>query len=467
MEEGKRDVDEASLRASVRDGAAYGFMSGIGESYISAAAVALGASKPFMGVLGAVPHLAGAIAQLASANVADRTLRRRATYMAGAVVQTFSWVPMLGSILAPHPWNLVLLLVGVALYYGGVHYSLPPWNSTMGELVPPERRGRYFGGRNALNLRAMLYGTLLGGVLLWRYAEDSGGHRTFLVLFALALAARALSTGFLAKMRDPPYVLQPEDRFTFIEFARQFPRSNFVRFVLYVAAVNFSVQIAGPFFAVYVLRDLEYGYLVLMGSTLIMLLAQSLTMKTWGRLADRIGNRAVLWVTGIGVAIVPIPWAFGRHLEWIFVAQVLSGLVWSGFNLSTANYIFDAVSPAKRARCVGYFNVVNCAGIFAGGLVGAALVGFVPSRVALGPLSVRFVSELPLLFLLSGLLRLITTLLFLPWIREVRTIRPWTVVDLIARSDKIRAAGETAVAYLSHAWRGPSEPEGPPESKKD
>ncbi len=50
--------------------------------------------------------------------------------------------------------------------------------------------------------------------------------------------------------------------------------------------------------------------------------------------------------------------------------SILTGAAWAGFGLSVWNYILEAVSAPKRARCVAYFNILIGFGGFAGALLG-------------------------------------------------------------------------------------------------
>jgi MFS family permease len=57
---------------------------------------------------------------------------------------------------------------------------------------------------------------------------------------------------------------------------------------------------------------------------------------------------------------------------------VLAGFVWGGFNLCSANYIFDAVTPEKRVRCLAYFSLLNGTALFLGATLGGYLADHVP-----------------------------------------------------------------------------------------
>jgi MFS family permease len=93
------------------------------------------------------------------------------------------------------------------------------------------------------------------------------------------------------------------------------------------------------------------------------------------------------------------------------LVQIWTGFSWSGVTLCAGNFIYDAVTPQKRVRCIAYFNVINGVAIFLGSSIG----GFLASR--LPPL---FGYPLLSLFTLSCLGRLIFYLILSRRFREVR-----------------------------------------------
>ena len=107
------------------------------------------------------------------------------------------------------------------------------------------------------------------------------------------------------------------------------------------------------------------------------------------------------------------------HFWYLIGVQVLSGLAWGGFNLGCGNLLFDYVPAAQRVSYVAVHNVLVAAGVFLGGLIGIGLINFLPERATwLGNQSV--LTPLLNVFLVSFLLRLLISSLFLKRIRERR-----------------------------------------------
>jgi len=230
-------------------------------------------------------------------------------------------------------------------------------------------------------------------------------------------------------MYEPPTRVTNEHYFNFWDFIKRARESNFAKFVFYIASINFSVNISGPFFAVFMLRDLNFNYVIYTVIVTSATIATLLTMNLWGRHADRTGNLKVIRLTSFFIPIVPVLWLFSREIYYLVIIQVLAGFVWAGFNLSVMNFMYDAVMPEKRTRCIAYFNVINGTAICFGALLGGVLAKVMP------PL---FGHRLLALFLLSGIMRAIFAFIFLPKIKEVRRVKEIRSIDLFFSVIKLR-----------------------------
>ncbi|MBU1024200.1 hypothetical protein KKB99_07960, partial [bacterium] len=98
------------------------------------------------------------------------------------------------------------------------------------------------------------------------------------------------------------------------------------------------------------------------------------------------------------------------------------GIAWGGWALSAGNFIFDAVSSQKRARCTAYQFFFNSIGIFLGAILGGYLTRIAPSGVGIGSFRLEFFTEIQFAFLVSGVIRLIVISAFLPFVKEVRDV---------------------------------------------
>ena len=136
-------------------------------------------------------------------------------------------------------------------------------------------------------------------------------------------------------------------------------------------------------------------------------------MPIWGKLADKYGNKELLKIGMIGVALTTLLWIFSKHPVYIiFVPQLISGIGWAAFNLASSNFIYDTVSPHKRGLCVAYFNTLAGSLAFLGGIAGSFLIQYIPNYL---------IGKFFILFLIS-FIAMALCLVFIKKIKEVRKV---------------------------------------------
>ncbi len=392
LEETKREQKKKSLKYSIADGSAHAAMEGFGKSYIIPFALALKASTTMVGVISSLPELVGSLFQLTSTALVDKIKSRKAIIVFCAFLQAILWLPLFFIPLVFQAYGPALVLIFVTLQ-AIVSYTINPlWNSMMGDLVPEDERGKYFGRRNTITGISVFASTFIAGILLNHFA----GIHVFLafgILFMIAFIARLVSALYLYKMYDEEYAADKSAYFSFSDFIKRMSHNNYGRFTLYLCIMTFVVYLSSPFFTVYMLRDLKFSYLTFMLITLASLVASFLGMYFWGKFNDKHGSKKVLYITGFLIPFGAIFWLFTKNPYWLFAVECFSGFAWAGFNLSTSNFVFDATTPQKRTRCLVYLNVFRGIAMFAGATLGGILANHLPAM--------WFISSLPVLFLIS------------------------------------------------------------------
>ena len=427
-----------SLHYSIIDGCAYAIMTGIGEIFILPFAIFLKAGPLLIGFLAAIPPAVGSLAQLISVDILDKARQRKKLIIPAVLVQMLMWLPIFLLPLIFRNIGPMLLVIAVAIYTAANNFTVPAWNSLMGDLTEPAKRGRYFAQRNRLAGIFNFGATLIAGMVVLHYFQPINEWLGYGIIFAIAFISRGVSAYYLKKMAEPAYSVKKEDYFSLWDFLRRSPKSNFARFVFYIAFINMALTVSGPFFALYMLRDLKFSYAEYTIIHAINIITQFMVMRYWGRLCDRYGNRRVLVFTGWLIAIPPALWLISSNFYAIALYQIAAGLVWSGFNLAIGNFIFDAVSPAKRARCMAYFSLINNTGISLGAILGGWLALHMPDSIMILCWQLTLASSLQVLFLISSFVRLLISSIFLTHIKEVRPVEHITTWELIYNFSMIK-----------------------------
>ena len=395
-------------------------MAGVTDHYATPAALFLGASVQQIGLIIALPSLLAALSQFFSVRViywvgGRLKLLIRLVFAQASLIACIALLPLLE---VSNRVELLLVFLVLAAVCGGL--AGPAWGSLMSDYVPARKRGRYFGWRNR-TVGSVTVGSIIASGLLLSFFQKVSYGVGFSIIFSLAAAARYVSGYFLSRMDEPPHKKDPASDFTFLMFVRRFRESNFLKFVIFTGCLTFATYLAAPFFAVFMLRDLQFSYLTYMSLQVGSSLAGLIALPLWGRHADLVGNVRVLRLSSFIAALIPLFWLVSHHPTYLMLIQIVAGFFWSGVALSAGNFIYDAVTPQKRVRCIAYFNVINGLALFAGSFLG----GYAASR--LPPL---FGYRLLALFALSGFFRLLLYLLLSRSFREVRAARAVSIQEL-------------------------------------
>lgn len=444
---------EQSLRHSVRDGAAYSLMSGAGETSFSAYALFLGASAAQVSLLAAIPPLFGALAQILAAWLSHRFGRRRTVILTGAVMHALTWLPL---VWLPYffPAHAVPVMITCLIFYHGwIGLGTPLWGSLIGDLVPAHRRGRFFATRSRIMGVTSFFGLVGAGLVLHFFDLRNETRVGFLLIFSFAAAARLYSAYQLARMHEPE---ASSTSLALSPLSQLVPRlmvSPFVRFSLFTASFSFAVAVAAPFFTMYMLKELEFSYLQLMLATAATVLAQVLSLSTWGRFSDAFGNRTVLVVAGSLVPLLPALWLVSDSFGYILFVQALGGLAWAGFGLAAGNYLYDLVPPERRTAYWAGHNVLNSAGAFGGAVLGGYLSTRMPHTVSVLGAKLHGSSGLWAVLLASAILRGIVAAHFLPRLRETRSEAAVPVRAIALRAARLAPLAGFVLDLVGHGRR--------------
>ncbi len=418
------DPKAQSRQYGLRDAAFQAAAQGGGENYFSAFALLLHASPFHIGILSALPQLVGMVAQLSSVKLLPYLRMPGHLILAGGWGQALCWLPLLAlPLLMPEhgPW----LLIGCAmLYFAFGHATTPVWNSLLIDLVDTSSRGAYFAHRARITALTSFVALGVAGAVLTIGQKWEISWLGFVVIFLSAAAARVGATRCQTRISTLVPGHQIEAPNGFRHFLIETATVDFRYFLLFSGLMHFAVLISGPFFVVYLLRDLHWTYLQYAGWMASSISAQFLTLTAWGQLGDRYGNKTLLMVTGLAVPLLPMGYLLSEHYLFLLIWNFGGGVIWAGLSLGLQNYVFDSLRPEERTRGVALANAMNAIGWGIGALTGSWLATIIPTQLSLGLWELTPASNLPFVFCLSGALRLLITMSLLGTFGEPRRIVP-------------------------------------------
>jgi len=422
----KKSKLRRTLRFSFYDGIFASIMFGCVQDYFTPFLLLIKGTVMHVGILSAVPNITASILQIFSNRLVQLLKSRKTVFCIFVFLQAltllacaiiffiiYAIVPDTASLcllfIKHHQIEIFITIVTLFTVFGSI--GNPAWASLMSDLIPAHKRGKYFGFRNSILGVLLVLVSLTVGITL-RFSPADYIMQTFVAVFFIASISRFISWYYLTKMHEPTFTIESTRIFPPNIF-KNIKNNDFLLFIAFVSLMNFAVYLSAPFFAVLMLQHLSFSYLEYSIITVSAPFVMYVSMHSWGTIADKIGNAKVLNITSPLIAIVPVLWVLDSHIAYLLIVQIFSGIVWSGFTISSFNYMFDASASSKRVRYISYFNLINGIMISAGAMCGGFLIQILPAVKG---------SSIYTILLVSAILRLGITVVFAKRLKEMRLV---------------------------------------------
>ncbi|MEM4554695.1 MAG: MFS transporter [Candidatus Anstonellaceae archaeon] len=411
-----RKTAQKSMKNSIREGIGYSIMAGSGDTYLPAAILQLGASNFQVGILAALPHIVGGMTQFFSVIALKIAKSRKLLVSISALFQALCWIPIILALLWPSEHSVLIIIASFTLGAAAVWLANPAWSSWIADIVPENERADFFAKRNRLMQLVLFAITLATGFLLNQLQNFFSATLAFALIFCIPFISRVTTVFFHWKTADVKYEIQlvREIRLKHLFLLPSYKRELW--FLVFIALVNFGVQFASPFFTPFMINHLNFS-LELVGLMIASsVLAKIISYPYWSKAIDRFGNRVVLIATSFGMVAIPFMWLISTETTWLIWAQVFSGFVWAGLDLASFNFALSMVERELRPSFISKYNTFGSIFYALGAISGGLFLQYGAHLNFFG------LSDIPLLFLISGTMRLLTVLVFTPKLSSSKEI---------------------------------------------
>ncbi|MEN4041348.1 MAG: MFS transporter [Anaerolineaceae bacterium] len=398
---------QRNLRWFFFDGLFFSISDAIVLTYLTLYLLALGATSAQIGLMAAFSSLSATLLLIPGAMLAERMGQRKLiVVMAGGGV---SRIALLLMALTPFLFDAsfaVYFAIGLRMLADGMsNLGIPAWTSLSADIVPLQRRGAYFGTRNIAMAIANMTTILLVGLMLTRMDSLAGYQLALAIAFLIGLGA----TYSYWRIQEParPAAMQPRQSYHPRELFKVFRvNKTFLAVCLHALLWNGSLAIAGPFFNVHLVQNMNASAAMVGVITMVSSFTSLPGLRLFGLLCDRIGPRRVQLMTGLVIPFLPMAWVFITAPWQAMVVNFFGGFLWAGFGLAAFNYLLLLIPADQRERYTAIYQIVvtvaSAAGAAMGGLV-ATQWGFTAN------------------FALSGVGRVAAMLIFVFFVRQMKS----------------------------------------------
>ncbi|WP_299516674.1 MFS transporter [Mucilaginibacter sp.] len=359
-----KDQTESGLKLVIADGmsaeAMVVFTSG---TFLTAMAISLGATNFQLGLFAALPTFT-TIFQLAAIWLVQRFNNRR---VITALFNLLARLPVIAIGLIPFLFTtgtsieVLFLLLFFQHIFGDIAGA--SWNAWVKDLVPEKQLGAFFSRRirmaQTLNVTLSLATAFCIDYIKAHYPADE--VITYNILFLIGGGFGLLSVGFLLRTPEPR-ATPINDRLLTL-FIMPLRNKNFKNLLIFNSFWAFALNLATPFFSVYMLKTigLPLSYVISLG--ILSQLSGILSYKLWGLYTDRFSNKTIISISAPLYIVCILLFAFTAmpsselfRLGLLVIIYLVSGWSAAGTNLALSNI---GLKLASKNEAIAYLSVKN------------------------------------------------------------------------------------------------------------
>lgn len=332
-------------------------------TFLTAMALNMGATNFQLGLLAALPTFT-TMFQLAAIWMVQRFNNRK---VVTALFNFLARLPLIAIGVIPFVFTagtsvqVLIMLLFFQHIFGDIGGAA--WNSWMKDLIPGERLGSFFSHRSRMAQTLNVTLSLATAVGI-DYVKTHYPHYeilTYNMLFMLGGILGMLSVGLLLRTPEPKAQVINDKLFTL--FSKPLRNKNFRNLLIFNSFWAFALNLATPFFAVYMMKTLglPVAYIIALG--IAGQLSSIVSIKLWGRYSDRFSNKNIINICGPVYVACIIAYAFAGmagsiHATIAMLAgiHILSGVATAGINLSLSNI---GIKLAPNSEAIAYISTKN------------------------------------------------------------------------------------------------------------
>ena len=355
---------------------------------LTAFALHLGASNIMVGILASAPFLSQLL-QLPAILLVERLRQRKRIAVLTSILGRLMLAVMAVTAFFSGAAPLLIFLAAQCILCGLGAIGTCAWNAWLRDLAPEHRLGHVF-ARRTVWLTAINLALGIGAALALDLTAERSPERGLVIatMFAAGCITGLISARIVAAMPEPVMPPAGSDTVRLTRLLREpLDDRNFRRLLVFVAAWQFAVNLATPFFTVFIVKQLKFDVSFVMVLSVVSQIANIAALRTWGLLSDRFANKSVLAVCA-PVYILSIVAMIGASqitngtvvAAWLVVLHLFMGASVAGVTLTSTNIALKLSPKGSATAYVAASATVTAMAAGVAPILGGLLADFFASR---------------------------------------------------------------------------------------
>lgn len=338
----------------------------VGGNFQAAFALALGAGPFLYSFILALPALIG-ILQIPGSQLGERSRSYKRFVAPGWLTWKLAWLPAIALPLLPESFpRLEVFILCVVVSSVAVFLVNATYNAWLSWLVPESHRGWYFARRHAI---ATVVGVLIGFPASLGLDAMQRTNRYDLglsIIFGAGVLFGLISFLFFLRMPDAhrKEIASGSLKESWKDLTSPLSHRPFRRLLVFLVIFLVGQAIAAPFFFKYGREVLALTFFDFQIFAAAHAFATLLSAPLWGYLSDKYGNKPVLFISGLLLALGPLSWVIAQpganvwNYTVLIIGHISAGFSWTGVVVGQGNIVLAVTPASMRAQGIGLSQAV-------------------------------------------------------------------------------------------------------------
>lgn len=367
------DIDpqrtQKGLKSLMKDGMASHSMAILTSgAFLVAFAIHLGASNFVVGLLASIGPLAQ-ILQLPSIFLVEKIRNRKAIVLVSAGIARLTWILIiLSAFFLPRPAGLTVLLLSLVITSCLGAVTSCAWNSWMRDFVPEKIMGSFFSRRLKYAIGIGIVLSAAAGFALdkWKQYLPEKELYSYPILFAIGLVFGLIGLFYISRIPEPQMERADKPHGIFKTLLGPFKDENFRKLIAFLCSWNFAVNLAGPFFMVFMIKKLGMSLTFVIGLSILSQISNFFFLTIWGNFTDKFTNKSVLMVCGPLFIFSILAWTFTSLGEAYFLTipllvtiHIVMGISSAGIAIASGNISLKLAPKGEATTFLAANTITN------------------------------------------------------------------------------------------------------------